>query len=757
MPVVFFQGAVMEELKNRILKLAEGSKKNTLDRKTIQSALKITSGSDFVKFDRAMDELEEEALLFRGTNNKYKTREQMHLVSGTVSINSRGTGFLDLDADASVRIFPENLNGAMQGDTVLVRKQMQTDHYTGMVQETGTVVKVLKRAKTQILGTIRSGYSGIHFVPDDVQLADKSISVEYPDDFKPVSGLRVLMHIDSYGNPLELSLERVLGHEDDPGVDILGILLDHGVDPEYPEDVMKEAENMPQTVSEEEKQGRRNLCDEITVTIDGDGSKDFDDAVSVTKDGEDWILKVSIADVSHYVTQDSPLDREALKRGTSTYILDKAVGMLPHLLSNGICSLNPHEVRLTNTCEMRILKNGHIASYELYPSYICSTERMTYSNVNKILDGSKELRQKYEHLGSLFEDLKDCADSIRRMRKEKGAVDFDSTEAVIKTDKNGKAVSVEAEVRGHAEEIIEDCMIAANVCVADLMKKKELPCIYRIHEEPQAKRLKNFAQMASLMGYPFRVKGSVTPKAVQKYLREAENLDVYPVLSKQMLRCMQKAKYDPSCIGHFGLAETEYLHFTSPIRRYPDLIVHRMLRKYVFENDYSEIASDKERVREYSEQSSIRERESQEAEFDVEDMKKAEYMLDHIGEQYDAVITSISERGFYAQMDNTVEGLVSRYALADDFEYDERTMTLTGQRTGIKYTIGQKVKIKVLGASVKAGTISFGVTGAQTRVRSAAGKKKYTTRSRASRKADQAGNSRRRTTGRRNSNGRKKR
>ncbi|MCR5230009.1 MAG: ribonuclease R [Solobacterium sp.] len=746
----------MEKLKERILKLAEGSKKGTLDRKMIQSALNITTGSDFVKFDRAMDELEEEALLFRGTNNKYRTREQMHLISGPVSISSRGTGFLDFDQEASVRIFPENLNGAMNGDTVLVRTQTTVDRYTGMASETGTVVKVLKRAKTSVLGTLRGTGKALHFVPDDALLAEKSISEVYPGDFRPVTGLRLLMHIDSYGDPMELSLERVLGHEDDPGVDILGILLDHGVDPEYPEEVMQEAQAVPQSVSEEEKEGRRNLCDEVTVTIDGDGSKDFDDAVSVAKDGDDWILKVSIADVSHYVTQDSPLDLEARKRGTSTYILDKAVGMLPHLLSNGICSLNPHEVRLTVTCEMRILKSGHTASYEVYPSYICSSERMTYSNVNKILDGNKELRVKYEHLGSLFEDLKDCADSIRRMRKEKGAIDFDSTEAVIKTDENGRAVSVEAEVRGHAEEIIEDCMIAANVCVADLMKKRELPCIYRIHEEPQAKRMKNFVQMASLLGVPFRVRGSVTPKAVQKYLRDAENLDAYPVISKQMLRCMQKAKYDPSCVGHFGLAEPEYLHFTSPIRRYPDLIVHRMLRKYIFENDYSEIGADKERVREYSEQSSIRERESQSAEFDVEDMKKAEYMLNHIGEEYDAVITSVTGNGFYAQMDNTVEGFVSTYSLPDEFCYDEHAMCLVGEYSGARYSIGQKVKIKVLGASVKAGTISFTVTGKPGRTRVPA-KKKYATRSRASRKADRAGSTRGRSAGRRNLNGRKKR
>ncbi|MBQ7669280.1 MAG: RNB domain-containing ribonuclease, partial [Clostridia bacterium] len=312
----------------------------------------------------------------------------------------------------------------------------------------------------------------------------------------------------------------------------------------------------------------------------------------------------------HYVTEGSPLDREAYERGTSVYVLDKVVPMLPHVLSNGICSLNPGTDRLTNTVEMMIAKDGTTVNYEVYPSVIHSDERMTYANVNKIFDGDQELKERYAHLGSLFQDMRQCAKAIRRMRNAKGAMEFESTESKIDVDENGRPVKVAPAERGEAEMMIEDFMIAANVSVANLMKKNHIPALYRIHEEPQAKKLRSFETLSYHLGHKLTIAGgSATPKKLQEYLNDAKDLECYPVLSKMLLRCMQKAKYDPVCVGHFSLAEDEYLHFTSPIRRYPDLIVHRMLRKYYFENGHSgDLYTDETNMKDYAVQSSVKER-----------------------------------------------------------------------------------------------------------------------------------------------------
>ena len=404
----------------------------------------------------------------------------------------------------------------------------------------------------------------------------------------------------------------------------------HDIVAEFPEEVMEQVHTIPQEVPADDLKGRTDLSNEITVTIDGDDSKDFDDAVAVKKNEKGWVLKVSIADVSHYVTWNSPLDLEARKRGCSTYVTDRVVPMLPHELSNGICSLNPHVIRLTLTAEMQISRDGKVKDYKIYPSFIRSTERMTYNNVNQILDGDAEMQKKYAHLGTLFTDLANCADVIRRERRSKGAIDFASSEAEIKVDEKGHPISIEPKHHGHAEEIIEDCMIAANVTVANFLKWQEIPAIYRIHEEPTAKRIKNFVNMSEQMGHKLVVgKSEIYPNELQRYLDSVSDTDEYTVLSMMLLRCMQKARYDSHCIGHFGLAEDEYLHFTSPIRRYPDLVVHRMLRKYSFEQctDLEERKNDEQLCQEYADQSSVRERESSDAEFDCDDMKKAEYML----------------------------------------------------------------------------------------------------------------------------------
>ena len=693
----------MKDMNEAVLSAIESHKRNTCMTEDLREDLKIDTSSAFVALEKTLKEMENDFRIVRTENGAWITGEMAGLYSGRLSVNTKGMGFINNEDGSVVKFAEEDQADALNGDTVLYRCQKW--------QMYGEVVKVLERAHTKIIGTI-VGSTRPMFIPDDQKLRNKKIRLILPHDFAAVEGLKLQCNIVKYGNKmLTLELERIVGHKDDPGVDILSVLLDHDIDPEFPEEVMEETMKIEQEVKPAELEGRTDLTNEIIVTIDGDDSKDFDDAVGVVKNEEGWLLKVNIADVSHYVTEGSYLDKEALARGCSTYVTDRVVPMLPHQLSNGICSLNPHVVRLTITCEMQVAADGSIVSYRLYPSYMRSTERMTYNNVNKILEGDAQLIGQYSHLGSLFTDLADCADAIRAHRVAKGAIDFDSPEAKIKCDENGEPISIELRERGHAERMIEDCMIAANVCVANQMKWANLPCVYRIHEEPQAKRIKNFIRTSALLGHKISLgKSGVHPKELQSYLNSVKNTPEYPVLSMMLLRCMQKAKYDPNCVGHFGLAEEEYLHFTSPIRRYPDLVVHRMLRRYVFEGctDQHRLVRDEGLTAEYSEQSSIRERASQDAEYECDDMKKAQYMEKHVGERFDGIITSVTSYGFYVQLANTVEGLVSIRSLDDDFyNYDEDMMELRGSHTHRVYRIGQEIKVVVMGASREAGTIDF--------------------------------------------------
>lgn len=695
----------MEDIRNRIIAAVERRKKNTCTTEDLRSEFHADSSSAFVELEQTLNEMEKNFELVRISNGTWLTPEQDGLAVGRLSVNSKGLGFIDRENAEAVKIAPEDQGDALHGDTVLYRCQKW--------QTYGEVVHVVERAHTKVIGTI-VGSSRPKFVLDNEKLRNKQIRLHTPEGFSAVEGLKLQCDITGYGKKtLDLTLDRVVGHKDDPGVDILSVLLEHDIQPEFPDEVMEETSAIAQEVSEEEKMGRKDLTEDITVTIDGDDSKDFDDAVSVVKNEKGWILKVSIADVSHYVTEGSALDQEAEKRGCSTYVTDRVVPMLPHQLSNGICSLNPHVVRLTNTCEMQVLPDGSIEEYRVYPSFIRSTERMTYHNVNLILDGDEDLQQKYAHLGTMFTDLADCADAIRKHRVGKGAIDFDSNEAKITVDEQGDPVSIELRERGHAERMIEDCMIAANCCVANQMKWANLPCVYRIHEEPQAKKIKNFLRASAMLGHKLVLgKSAVHPLELQRYLTSVKDTPEYPVLSMMLLRCMQKAKYDPNCVGHFGLAEEEYLHFTSPIRRYPDLIVHRMLRKYVFEGctDQHQLVKDEGMMQEYSEQSSVRERASQDAEYECDDMKKAQFMEKHIGERFEGIITSVTAYGFYVELPNTVEGLVYIHSLNDDYySFDEDRMELRGSHHHKVYRLGQQVKVIVMAASRESRNVDFAV------------------------------------------------
>lgn len=696
----------MLKLKEEILKYVEQHPRKKKRFTDLVDAFNMHSDMEREQLSNALDELVREYTLFKVRGGQYETRQQANIIEGKISINKAGMGFLDIEGRESIRISQEDQRHALHGDTVLVQCQP--------FEVYGQVVAITKRAKDHFIATYQKNKKGLVLVPDDEKLQQYLIKEKRDEDFTPIEGMKVVCEILSYGKQLLIHVKQEIGYKDDPGVDILSILLDHDIEPEFPEDVLNQVKQIPQSVLEEEKKNRVDLTNDITVTIDGDHSKDFDDAVSVTRIKEGYHLKVSIADVSHYVQEGSPLDEEAFKRGCSTYVTDRVVPMLPHPLSNGICSLNPHVERLTITCDMKVDQNGNIFDYSVYPSFIRSTERMTYNNVNKILDGDVTLQKQYEHLGDLFFVLRDCADAIRKHRVQKGAIEFDSTDCEIVVDENGHPIDVLPRVTGHAEEMIEDCMIAANVSVANFMKWQEIPSVYRIHEEPQMKRIKEFVNASETMGHKFIIgKGELHPNTIQRYLDSVKDTDEYPVLSMLLLRCMQKAKYDNTCIGHFGLAEEEYLHFTSPIRRYPDLIVHRMLRKYSFEGclDLTQRKLDEEKCQEYAEQSSIRERASQSAEFDCDDMKKAEYMLNHVGEKFEGIITSVQSYGFYVQLPNTIEGLVNIHDMPDYYNYDQMRMQLVGTHSHKIYRVGMKVNVLCVGANKQRGEVDFVAVG----------------------------------------------
>lgn len=414
-------------------------------------------------------------------------------------------------------------------------------------------------------------------------------------------------------------------------------------------------------------------------------------------------LGVHIADVSHYVTSGSELDKEAYRRGTSIYVVDRVVPMLPHALSNGICSLNPRVVRLTLSCIMDIDYEGNIIDYKLCPSFIKSHYRMTYKNVNKILSREEKMTQKYENLVEMLDIALELSDVLANRKRRLGAINFDSRESEIKVDEKGKVIDVKVRERGRAEQIIEDFMVAANECVASINKNMDLVSIYRVHETPDVKKMREFISTAKTMGYQFKGDiNDVHPKQLQKMLKDAQGQENFGVLSTYMLRSMRKARYDRQCLGHFGLALKEYTHFTSPIRRYPDLIVHRMLRKYYFNQciDLEQIKKDDEFVEEASVQTSKCERVAVETERDIEDMKKCEYMESFIGRKYDGIISGVTKFGFFVELDNAIEGLVHVSTMQDDhYNYDDRIKALIGEHTAKVFKMGQKVRVELIEAS----------------------------------------------------------
>ncbi|MCR5101095.1 MAG: ribonuclease R [Butyrivibrio sp.] len=633
-------------------------------------------------------------------------------IVGEFTGNSKGFGFVTVEGmDEDLFIPEEYTHGAFHMDTVEVEILPET---SGKRRE-GRIRNILVRGITEIVGTYEASKNYGFVVADNAKI-DKDIFIQGHFSKGAVTGDKVVVEITDYGNAVkgtkpEGKVKEIIGNINDPGVDIISIVKAYELPESFPERVMNQAEKTPDTVSEADMAGRTDLRDVLMVTIDGEDSKDLDDAVSLTKEGNTYHLGVHIADVANYVQENSALDREAYKRGTSVYLVDRVIPMLPHKLSNGICSLNHGEDRLSMSCLMTIDNNGAVIDHKIVESVINVNERMTYTSVAKILDDKDpEEMEKYDYLVPMFQDMAELASILRNKRKERGSIDFDFPESKIILDKDGNPLDIKAYERNTATDLIEDFMLIANETVAEHFYWMQAPFLYRIHEKPDTDKISNLSAFIKGFGYNLRMKkDEIHPKEIQKLLAKIEGKGEESVITRLALRSMMQAKYSTECLGHFGLACDYYTHFTSPIRRYPDLQIHRIIKDYLRGRmTEDKIAHYREILDEVATHTSQTERRADEAERETDKLKKAQYMEDKLGEVYEGIISGVTAWGMFVELPNTCEGLIRAASLEDDFYiYDENSYSLIGERSGNTYTLGQKVTVRVVGADRLSKTIDF--------------------------------------------------
>ena len=688
-----------------------GKEKRALSATEICDKLNLNTAGELKKLLDDLRILEESYTVYRSNKDKYMLFENSHLLKGRLSVNKKGFGFVIVDGrDEDIYIDAKNMNGALNNDLVVVE---ELKGQNGKKTE-GRVVKVLKKENNLIVGEYKIIDGNPHFIPDDKKLR-MEIILDNKDLDDLVDGHKIQVSIvKEMGKYKYLGeLVKIIGHKNDPGVDILSIIYDHGINDVFTDEVMEEVNALPSEVLDSDRKGRKDLTDMTIFTIDGDDTKDIDDAISISKKGENYILGVHIADVSYYVKEGTALYKEAYSRGTSVYLVDRVVPMLPHKLSNGICSLNPNVDRLAISCIMEITPNGKIVSHDIFESVIRSRIQMTYKKVNKILN-DEETPEGYEPFKDDLKLMWELAKILRKEKLSRGYLDFDVDEPKILVDENCKPYDVVLRERGKGENMIEDFMIAANETVAEHVFYMGLPFVYRVHEVPDNEKVEGFLNSISMLGYHIvGDRNFVYPKSMKKILDQLRDKEGFEILSTLLLRCMKKAVYKPENLGHYGLASKCYTHFTSPIRRFPDTTVHNLLRKYIFNEP-----NDKElnRLIEYWEENlpalcdhaSEKERDSIDCERDVESMKMAEYMESHIGEEYDGTISSVMNFGLFVQLDNMIEGLVHISEIKGDYyTFDETTHTLRGEKKGKMYKLGQKVRVVVTNASKENSTIDF--------------------------------------------------
>lgn len=648
------------------------------------------------ELEEVLNQLVEEGKLGVSKKGKYGKPEN-NVLSGKYEGNVRGFGFVVLEnEEEDIFISESDTNGALNGDTVLVVLKASK----GGRRREGEIVRIVEHEIKEVVGTFQKNKNFGFVVPDNQKIS-RDIFIPIEKSKGAVNGHKVVAKITDYGNKNkkpEGVVTEIIGHINDPGTDIMSIIKGLEIPVEFPDDVMKQTESVADEVSGKDLAGRTDLRDLMMVTIDGEDAKDLDDAVSLTMKGDNYVLGVHIADVSYYVTEKSALDKEALKRGTSVYLVDRVIPMLPHKLSNGICSLNANTDRLALSCIMEIDVKGNVVSHKICESVVNINKRMDYTTVNKILefDDEKAIEDNKEFVGML-KKMNELALILRKKRHSRGSIDFDFPETKIILDEKGHPVEIKPYERNSATKLIEDFMLIANETVAEDFFWQELPFVYRTHDNPDAEKMLKLGLFINNFGYAIKGEQEIHPKELQKLLEKIAGTDEETLISRLTLRSMKQAKYTTQSTGHFGLATKYYCHFTSPIRRYPDLQIHRIIKENL-QKGLSE-----KRIRHYdsilpevADHSSKMERRADEAERETDKVKKVEYMEKHVGEVFEGVISSITNWGMYVELPNTVEGMIRINDLLDDYYYyDEDNYELVGNETNRRFKLGQAVKVEV--------------------------------------------------------------
>ena len=681
-----------------------------LDIIEINDLLELTTPEDLSRLGNAIDDLVKENLIYKTKKNKFILFKNCpSLKVGVLTINKKGFGFLIVPNGEDIYIDKSNINNAINDDKVLI--EIINNHG----KSEGRVLRVLSRDLNNLIGEV-------YYLNNKpyIKLEDKKKDIDVRLDEKTtrgiVEGTKVIVSVEKEmsRNKYMAKITTVIGHKDDPGIDIKLIAYKHNIYEEFSNKALEQTEEMPIEVRESDKVGRVDLTDKLIFTIDGADTKDIDDAISYEYKNGLHELGVHIADVSYYVTENSYLDKDALERGTSSYLADSVIPMLPHKLSNGICSLNEGVVRLTQSCVMKIDNKGNVVDYDIFPSFIKSRKKMTYGKVNDIIMRDI-IDPEYESYANILKEMNNLAHILRDNKVRRGYIDFDLDEAKVIVDEDKNVIGIEKRVREDGEKLIEDFMIAANETVATHIYNMNLPFVYRVHDVPNSEKIDKFIRLVGIFGHKITGKfKDLTPISMQKLLSQLKDVPQYKILSSMLLRSMRKAVYQRENIGHFGLGSKCYTHFTSPIRRYPDLMVHRLLRKYLYEQkiDNETIDYYQANLDYITTQSSEREQAAVEAEREVMDMKMAEYMESHIGEEYEGIISGVENFGMFVELDNMVEGLVHINSLKGDYyNLVEELLCLIGQNTKKRYTIGDRVKVKVVAASKEARTIDFELVG----------------------------------------------
>lgn len=701
------------DLKEQILSFMREEAYKPLEAEDLASEMELKA-KDLKEFWTALEELEAEAAIIKTRYDKYGVPERMNLIVGRYEASRKGFGFVisEIPEETDVYIASDASMNAMHNDRVVARVHHRAVGM-GKTRE-GEIIRVVKRANKHVVGVFENNRSYGFVIPDDPRIG-QDIFIPRDEINGAKNGFKVVVEVTKWPEKkrsAEGKVVEVLGNQSDPGIQILSIIRSHNLPTEFPAEVVRQVQNIPDEVQETELAGRRDLRALPLVTIDSEDAKDLDDAVHVERLGNGkYLLGVHIADVSHYVKEGSSLDKEAQLRGTSVYLVDRVLPMLPHKLSNGICSLNAQVDRLALSAHMEIDERGRVTRYEIFPSIIHVKKRLSYNIVRKIIaEHDEQLRDKYKDMLPHLEDMERLCRILRERRMRRGAIDFDFPELKVKLDEQGRPVEVVKRIRSIAEAIIEEFMLVANETVAEHMHRLDVPFVFRVHEEPDPEKIVKLDNLLHNFGLSLNKASEIPPSALQKVLSRIQGRPEERIISTVMLRSLKQARYEAENLGHFGLAAEFYTHFTSPIRRYPDLIVHRMIRETLAKGGISAKRREKlaAALPEIAFHSSQRERAAAEAERETVDLKKAEYMAQFIGEEFEGIISGVTSFGVFVELPNGIEGLVHVSSMDDDYyQFIEEQYSLLGERTKKVYRLGEPVKVVVTKVNVEEKSIDF--------------------------------------------------